>query len=191
MRGLLNLLTNDVGSKDHSTGVFVTTAEPTVISVIVSQLSEQFPNINFTYLMPQAYPDSLRSCGKTLYFEDLKKAGIRSFINLRRSRFDVCIVVLAGNPSFRKWKLVAFFTNVRRIFIYSDDHTFYALDRAHWRTFYRHLASRHRRWLNSSLLFFPIGFLYLLARTGWILYRGRFRNLNTKRKAIHNSLIPW
>jgi hypothetical protein len=175
MRGWVSLLGKDRGTERYSTGLFVASAEPTLVSTIVRHVRERFPNVTFTCLAPQSYNETISIQEETLWFEEMKKTPLHSLIELRSRRFDICVAILAGGPSFRKWKIAAFFLNVRRMFIYNENFGCFPADRAHLSSFFRHLAARCKPWPSSALLFVPIGFSYLFARTVWMICAARLR----------------
>jgi hypothetical protein len=177
MRGWFSLLSKDRGTERYSTGVFVATAEPSLVSTIVRHLPERFPQVAFTSLAPQSYRETISFQGETLWFEDIKTNPLRSLIDLRRRRFDICVAILDGGQSFRKWKIAAFFLNPLRILIYDETYDCLAVDRAQLWKLCRHFAMRRKRWPGFALLFFPIGFSYLLARTVWMICAARLRRI--------------
>jgi hypothetical protein len=179
MRGWSSLLSKDRGTERYSTGVFVATAEPSLVSTIVRHLPERFPHVTFTCLAPRSYGETVSFQGETLWFEDIKTNPLRSLIDLRRRRFDICVAILDGGPSFRKWKIAAFFLNARRILIYDENYDSLAVDRAQMWKLCRRFAVRRRQWPSFALLFFPIGFAYLLARTMWMISAARLRRTSS------------
>lgn len=178
MRGWFSLLSQDRGTEHYSTGVFVATAEPSLVSTIVRHLPERFPHVTFTCLAPQSYSETISFPGETLWFEDIKKTPLHWLIELRSRRFDICVAILAGCPSFRKWKIAAFLLSVRRILIYDENYHCFAADRARLWKFCRDFLVR-RQWPSTALLFVPIGFSYLLARTVWMICAARFRETSS------------
>jgi hypothetical protein len=180
MRGWFSLLSKDRGTERYSTGVFVATAEPGLVSTIVRRLPERFPRVTFTFLAPQFYSQTISFQSEALWFEDIKTNPLRSLIDLRKGRFDICVAILDGGPSFRKWKIAAFFLNARRIFVYDENYNCLAVDRAQLWKLWRHFAMRRKQWSSFSLLFFPIGLSYLLARTMWMISAARLRRTSTR-----------
>src|ERR1700737_862868 len=135
MRGWFSLLSKDRGTERCSTGVFVATADPGLVSTIVRHLPERFPHVTFTSLAPQSYRETISFQGETLWFENIKTNPLRSLVDLRRRRFDICVAILDGGPSFRKWKIAAFFLTARRILIYDEIYDCLAVDPAQLRKF--------------------------------------------------------
>ena len=179
MRGWSSLLGKDRGTERYATGVFVATAEPTLASTIVGHLPERFPHVTFTCLAPRSYGETVSFPGETLWFEDIKTNPLRWLISLRRRRFDICVAILDGGPSFRKWKIAAFFLNARRTWIYDENDDCLAVDRAQVWKLCRRSAMRRRPWPSFALLFFPIGFSYLLARTMWMISAARLHRTSS------------
>jgi hypothetical protein len=179
MRGWSSLFGKDRGTERYATGVFVATAEPSLTSTIVGHLPERFPNVTFTCLAPRSYGETVSFQGETLWFEDIKTNPLRWLISLRRRRFDICVAILDGGPSFRKWKIAAFFLNARRIWIYDENDDCLAVDRAQVWKLCRRSAMRRRPWPSFALLFFPIGFSYLLARTMWMISAARLHRTSS------------
>jgi hypothetical protein len=180
MRGWFSLLSQDRATERYLTGVFVATAEPSLVSTIVRHLPERFPNVTFTCLAPQSYHETIPFRGDTLWFEDIKETPLSSLIELRSRRFDICVAILADGASFRKWKVAAFFLNVRRILIYDENYDCFAADRAHLWKVCRYLVARRKPWPSSGLLFVPIGFPYLLARTAWMIFTARLHQTSSQ-----------
>ena len=180
MRGWSSLLSKDRGTERYSTGVFVATAEPSLASTIVRHLRERFPHVRFTCLAPRSYGETVAFQGETLWFEDIKTNPLRWLIDLRRRRFDLCVAILGGGPSFRKWKIAAFFLNARRILIYDENYDCLAVDRVQMWKLCRRSAMRRRPWPSFSVLFFPIGFFYLLARTMWMISAARLHRTSSQ-----------
>jgi len=185
MGGFFSILTREDDLKKYGKGVFLATADPRLVSNVLSLVRSQLPNANFTYIAPESYRDLICFPGETICFEELKHSPLRSLRRLRSKRFDACVSVFAGGPAFRKWKLVPFLLNVRRIVVCNESGDSFPLDRAHWRNLYRHLKLRRQQWPNSSLLFVPFGFCFLLARTAWLIGRARLH----KRSGYTEDLI--
>jgi hypothetical protein len=179
MRGWSSLLSKERGTESYSTGIFVATAEPSLVGTIVRHLPERFPHLTLTCLAPRSYGETVSLQGETLWFEEIKANPLRSLIDLRRRRFDICVAILDGGPSFRKWKIAAFFLNARRILIYDENYDCLAVDRAQMWKLCRRFAMRRRPWPSFALLFFPIGFSYLLARTMWMISAARLRGTSS------------
>ena len=173
MGGFFSILTREDDLKQYGKGVFLATAEPSLVSNVLSRVVSQLPNAKFTYIAPESYRELISFPGETICFEELKQSPLRSLRRLRGKRFDTCVSVFGGGPAFRKWKLVPFLLNVQRIVVCNERGDSFPLDRGHWRNLYRHLKLRHKQWPNSTLLFVPFGFCFLLARTAWLVGRAR------------------
>jgi hypothetical protein len=174
MRGWFSLLSNDQGTEDYSTGIFVATAEPSIVNSIVRNLPERFPNVKFACLAPRSYAEAVPFGGERQWFEEIKTDPLSSLIKLRKRKFDICVAILAGGPAFRKWKIASFFLGVRRILVFDEACDCFAVDRHHLWNLSRHMVKR-RQWPSSSFLFFPFGFSYLLVRTAWMICVARLR----------------
>jgi hypothetical protein len=179
MRGWFSLLTkrNDLGT--YRTGLFIGSAEPDVIAKILPLIREHFPNVSFTYLMSRAYAENFSWIGQTpkgadvLWIESLKASPMRSLIYLRKRRFDVCIVMWQGRPTFLMTKAAAFWLNTQKLVIYNENGNAVPIDRTHWRYVLAHARLRLRKFPSVSL-FYPFGFSYLLGRTLCLYIRSQF-----------------
>lgn len=173
MRGWLSFLTIEPEAADHRTGLFVASAELDVIHRVHSVLAQRWPTVEFTYLAPEGFADEFRDESEVLWLEQLKMHPLRSLLTLRRRKFDLCVVLGAGRPTFRKLKASTLWLNARRTVVYNENGDSIVLDRAHWSQLCAHIAYRCRRSQPLSF-FFPVGFIYLGARTFWLITRSRF-----------------
>lgn len=172
MRGALSLFTSESIPGEYRAGLFIASAELDVVSKAYPALLKRWPAVRFTILAPRGYAGEFSSGMDILWLEDLKAKPFRSLLALRRTQFDLCVVLFAGRPSFRKVKLSSFLLNARRIVFYNENGGSIVLDRRHWGQLLAHLCRRSARF-RPSAFFFPIGFLYLLMRTVWLTMRAK------------------
>ena len=169
MRGLSNLLTRERDPGRYRTGVFLATAAPRVVEPIVLRLSEVFPLVRFVIIAPQQFVKSFRCPGKVVVFEEIKSAPLRSLLELRKQRFDICVAVFTDDLTFRRGRLMSLFLNVRRLFVFNQYGDWFVCDRKHWRDLY----ASFRRSRKPRRYFFLVGAIYLLVRGSFWALRGR------------------
>jgi hypothetical protein len=165
MRGVLSVFTRERSFNRFRTGVFLATAEPELIQKVLVRLKEEWPNVDFTLLGPRAYDDIFSGFGSPLWLEDVKLEPWHALKRLRRERFDIAAVVLAGRPTFLKPKLLTFLLNPLRFIIFNENADGFLFDRTHWSTAGRQMVRRCRFLHAGPVLFVPFGFSYLLLRT--------------------------
>jgi hypothetical protein len=173
MRGWLSLLTMEPAESSHRTGLFVASAELDVVRKVHPSLVRRWPTVEFTYLAPEGYAGEFGGETEVLWLEQLKLQPLRSLATLRRRKFDLCVVLVAGRPTFRKLKVSSLWLNARRTVVYNESGDSIVMDRAHWNQLWAHVAYRVRRWRPVSF-FYPIGFIYLGFRTFWLVTRSQF-----------------
>jgi len=176
MRGLLTLLTKETSLRQYRSGIFVASAAPDLVKKILPAVQTDLPDITLAHLAPMAYA-GLFSGGETIWLEDVKSAPLSFLRELRRRGFDLVILVLPGNPTFRKLKLASFILKPRRFIIYNENADVLIVDRARWKDLRQLVLRRTRMYYPGSLVFFPFGLLYLLGRTLWLMSRARRRRL--------------
>src|SRR4029077_2175649 len=189
MRGLLSLLIRSHDSGDYRTGVFVASAEPDLIAKVLPELRERFPQVSFSFLVSQAYADLFpwirEVFGKqeVLWIEQVKANPVRGLVALRKRKFDLCIMLWSGRPTFRISKIAGFCLKARKMIVYDEKGEALVLDRTKWKYMLARPGSRLRKWRPASL--YPFGFVYLLGRTLWLSARGHFlaRKTELERKA--------
>jgi hypothetical protein len=182
MRGWFTVLTKEKGLSSYRTGILVASAEPELVKLTADHIQSSFPGLDLSFLAPSQYSEFLAGRGQTLWTDGLKAHPARSLRSLRQLSFDLVFVLLAGRPTFRKAKLAAFVLNPRRIIIYTEDGNSIVVDRAHWKAILRLLGNRSRFYRFGSVLFIPIGFLYLAGRTIWLCKRGREADVRARAK---------
>lgn len=173
MRGSLSVLTRERDLQRYRIGIFIASAEPELIEKVLTTLKEEFPQVSFTPVGPRTYHEILAGFCKPLWLEDLKLRPWHTLKYLRRQRFDIAAVVLAGRPTFFKPKLLTFLINPARFIIFNENADSFVLDRAHWSTAWRQLSRRCRVFHPGPLLFVPFGFSYLLVRMLRLALSGR------------------
>ncbi len=149
---------------------------------IVAHLQNRFPKAQFTYVAPRAYLQFFPDGADVRLTSEIKKAPFRSSRNIRRQKFDVTVLMLTGQPSFRRTKLWALFTNYRTLLVYNENIDSSTWCRANWRVVLGHI-----RWRLTekgfptftagvlTVFLFPLGIVYLLVYTSWAIYRSRTR----------------
>lgn len=178
MRGWFSLFTKLGDPRTYQNGIFVASAEPDVMTKVLPALHKRFPKVSFTFLASRAYAERFSWMGEAfnkaevLWIEEMKANPIRSLAALRKRRFDLCIVVLPGRPTFLMSKLAAFWLNTRKILVYNENGDSFSVDRADWRYLLWHARFRLRK-LPSMSFFYPFGFTYLLGRTLWLYVRSK------------------
>ncbi len=169
MRGLLTFLTLETGVTRYRTGVLVLSADPDIARRALARTQASFPRIQWAYVAPRLYKTMLPSVAEVYWIDDAKRAPADFLSKLRRRKFDLCIVLHPGRRSFRNAKIAAWLVNARRFVIYDEQGEFVLADRSRWKTLFYHFSSRAAQSLN--MVFFPFGFLYLIARTFWLKRR--------------------
>jgi len=172
MRGWLSFLTIEPRGSAYRTGLFVASAEMDVIRRVHPALAQRWPTVEFTCLAPEGFASEFCDEREVLWLEQLKLHPLRSLSALRRRKFDLCVVLSAGRPTFRKLRFSTLWLNARRIVMYNENGDLIVMDRAHWNEFCAHVAYRIGRWPLS--FFYPMGFIYLGVRTLWLIARSRF-----------------
>jgi len=189
MRGLLSLLVRGRDSSDHRTGVFVASAEPDVIAKVLPKIRERFPQVSFSFLVSQAYAElfpwmrDVFGKQEVLWIEQIKANPVRRLAALRKQKFDLCIMLWSGRPTFRVSKIAAFCLKARKMIVYDEKGDSFILDRTSWKYMLARASSRLPKWRPVSL--YPFGFVYLLGRTLWLSARGHFlaRKAELERRA--------
>ena len=173
MRGWFTVLTKEKALSSYRTGILVASAEPELVKIVLEHIQLTFPGLNLSFLAPSPYSELWANRGQAFWTDDLKTHPLRSLRSLRQSSFDLVFVLLAGRPSFRKAKLAAFLLKPRRFIIYTEDGNSIVVDRTYRKSILRLLRNRSRFYRFGSVLFIPIGFLYLAVRTMWLCKRGK------------------
>jgi len=182
MRGWLSLFTRERNLQRYRTGIFMATAEPELIRKALGTLRQQFLEVDFTLVGPRAYDEVFRGAGKPLWLEDLKLNPLRALSRLRKQRFEIAAVVLAGRPTFFKPKLMTFFLNPARFVVFNETADGFALDLAHWKLAGSQFFRRSRFVRPGAIFFFPFGLLYLLLRMLRLRFSGRVQLSAPSRK---------
>ena len=172
MRGWLSFLTTERAAASHRTGLFVASAELDIVRRAHPALVRRWPTVKFTYLAPEGYASEFGDESEVLWLEQLKLHPLQSLATLRRRKFDLCVVLSSGRPTFRKLKLSTLWLNARRTVVYNENGDSIFVDRAHWSQLCAHVAHRVKR-LRPLSFFYPIGFIYLSVRTFWLVARSR------------------
>ena len=182
MRGWFSVFTIERNPARYRTGLFVASAELDVVLQAHPALMKRWPHVRFALLAPHVYANEFTGATDVLWLEDFKAKPLHALLALRRRRFDLCVALFAGRPTFRKLKLAVWLLNAERIVFYNEHGGSIVVDRRHWRQVLAHAGRRMRR-LRSFSLFFPVGFLYLVIRTTWLTARAKL----VSRKLQRNS----
>jgi hypothetical protein len=172
MRGWSSVLTIERNPANYRNGLFVASAELDVVLQVRPALIRRWPHVQFAILAPHGYASEFTGESEVLWLEDLKAKPLRSLLALRRRRFDLCVVLFAGRPTFRKLKLAVWLLNAERVIFYNEHGGSVVVDRKHWKQVLAHAAYRVGRFRFFSL-FFPAGFVYLGVRTMWLIARAK------------------
>jgi hypothetical protein len=167
MRGWLSILTKEKNLQRYRAGVLIASAEADVIAKAAPIALQRFPNTRFTLIAPQAHSSLLPPGQEILWLEDLKARPLRSISALRRRQFDLCVVLWANRPTYRKTKFASLFLNAQRTLFYNENADSILLARGNWETLLKHVF---RHWIagGNRLLFLPLGFPYLCGRVLWL-----------------------
>jgi hypothetical protein len=77
-------------------------------------------------------------------------------------------VVLPIGPTFRNAKFGNPLLRPQRLIVYTEEADRFIVDRPQWKAVVRHAWQRIKKYYPTSLLFFPFGITYLVARTFWL-----------------------
>lgn len=173
MRGCLSPFTIERNPGAYRSGLFLASAELDVIGKVRPIMAKHWPHVNFTVVAPQGYAHEFGSEANVLWLERVKSAPLKSLRDLRRRKVDLCVVLWAGRPTFRKLKAAALFLNARRVVIYNENGDSVIMDAAHWMSLCTHIL-RRAKGHQPFTLFLPFGFSYLVVRTFWLSLRAKF-----------------
>ncbi len=181
MRGLATLLFGRMfGLKEAAKVLVVCTSDASRFPHILGSVRERFSNAQVAYVVPEEYMQYLPEGADKIRISDLKASPLRRSWEIRSRRFDVTVLILTGEPVFRKAKVWAAFTNYRMLLVYNENGDSFSCGADN-----RMALVRHLRWRLTekgvpsvaksmlSVLFFPLGFLYLLFFTSRALLRRR------------------
>jgi hypothetical protein len=166
MRGwptLFTKFTKEQGGR-YRTGILVASAEPDSVRGVLQKAQLDFPDVAFSFLAPRAYQDIVVKKKMVVWLEDAKRSPLGWLLRTRRQRFDLAILVWAGQPTFRKAKLAGLLLNPCRWVIYDENDQTIIVDRANWKRLLRLIATRWSRHRPGPLLH-PVGWIYLLLTT--------------------------
>jgi hypothetical protein len=171
MRGLFSLLTRGRNSSDYKTGIFVASSDPDVTTLALAKVNEQLSHLSFAFVAPRLYAKMLPKQRELIALDTIKAQVPRSVVQLRARRFDLCVVLLPGRPSFSKAKLLAFLLNTRRIFVFNEHNEFIPLDASHLSYLPWHLTLR--LWRRAKKILVPFGIPYLVYQALKLKLRAR------------------
>src|ERR1700740_1138737 len=135
MRGLFSLLTKEDELPAYRTGIFVASAEPDVVARVFPILQEQFPEVSFAFLVSRAYAElfpwmaGVWGSAEVVWIDQIKANPIRWLIALRKRRFDLCVMLWSGRPTFRMSKIAALLLKARRVIVCDENRDSVVLDR--------------------------------------------------------------
>jgi SAM-dependent methyltransferase len=173
MRGCLSFFTKEADLASYRTGVFVASAEPDVVYRSLSTLGKRFPQVSFTFLVPKGYAGPFSWPGPVIWMEQIKTNPLGWLASFRRRKFDLCIVLFGGRPTFRKTKLAALLLNARSTFVQDENGDAFLLNLAHWKSVMAHMRRRVHKYRLGGVRPCPIcsirasetGFIGSLERT--------------------------
>jgi hypothetical protein len=184
MRGLASIFFGrELPPQEVSAVLVVCSADSARCPQILPMVQRRFPQAHLSYLIPQEYAGLLRKDAEKHLISDLKTSVLRVTREIRSRKYDVTVLMLTGQPIFRKAKLWALFTNYRTLLIYNEN-----LDSFCCVSENRMGLIRHAKWrlrekgfpspvaTSFALLLSPVGFLYLLSFTSMALVRSRLRS---------------
>jgi hypothetical protein len=120
--------------------------------------------------------------GEVLWIEQLKANRLRCLRALRKRRFDLCVVIWSGRPTFRMTKFAALWLKTCRIVVYNENADSFVIGGRSWRQLVSHLRFRLRGWRSLNILYpvlYPVGCFYLISRTLYLIARSRFSRGST------------
>jgi hypothetical protein len=183
MRGLASIFFGrELPPQEVSAVLVVCSADNAHCPQILPMVQRQFPQAHLSYVIPEEYAVLLRKDSEKHLISDLKTSAFRVTREIRSQKYDVTVLMLTGQPIFRKAKLWALFTNYRMLAIYNEN-----LDSFYCGSKDRMGLIRHAKWrlrgkgftsllaTSFSLLLSPLGFLYLLCFTSTAVMRSRLR----------------
>lgn len=180
MRGCLSFFSKEADLTQYRTGVFVASSEPDVIHKALPMLEKRFPQISFIFLVPRGYAEPFRWPGQVIWMEQIKTSPLRWLASFRKRRFDLCIVLFGGRPTFRKTKLAALLLNARSTIVNTESGDSFLLNRASWETLVIHVRRRMHKY-RPGMFLLPLGFVYLTGRTLWLTARAKYWARGTNR----------
>jgi hypothetical protein len=200
MRGLATLFLGREPAIEEITKVLVVcSSDVHRFPRILASVQERFLRAHLTYLVPKEFVHHLPNGVDLRLISDLKTSPIRRSREIRSRHFDVTVLMLTGDPVFRKAKIWAAFTNYRMLFVYNENGDSFACGGHNRMALVRHLGWRlTAKGVPSlaktllSVLLFPLGLIYLLHFACGALLRRRIheaRNLENERR--EESLIRY
>lgn len=181
MRGLASIFFGrELAPEQISTVLVVCSADLLRFPQVLAAVQQRFPRSHLTYIVPRDYLRFLPEDSDIRLISDLKKSTLRTWWEIRSRKFDVTVLMLTGQPVFRKVKLWALFTKYQMLCVYNENLDSFSCFAAN-----RSAVVRHLKWrltekgvpsLAASLLTIllsPLGFTYLLCFAAKTLLRGR------------------
>jgi hypothetical protein len=183
MRGLASIFFGrEVPAQDVSAVLVVCSADKSRCPQILPLVRRRFPKAHLTYVIPGEYAGFLPEGAEKHLISDLKRSVLRVSREIRSRNYDVTVLMLTGQPYFRRAKVWALFTNYRMLIIYNEKLESFCCAGNHWMHLVRHARQRLREKGFPSLvassfaiLLSPIGFLYLLCFTSTVFVRSWLR----------------
>jgi hypothetical protein len=177
MRGLASIFFGrELLPQEVSAVLVVCCADSTRCPQILPLVQQRFPQAHLSYVIPQEYGGLLRKDAEKYLISDLKTSALRVTREIRSRKYDVTVLMLTGQPIFRKAKVWALFTNYRTLLIYNENLDSrvglirHAKGRLKQKGFTSLVAS------SFALVLSPLGFLYLLSFASMALVRSRLRS---------------
>lgn len=188
MRGLASILVGrELPAQEVSAVLVVCSADNARCPQILALVRQRFPKAHLTYVIPREYAGVVPEDAEKHLISDLKTSVLRVSREIRSRKYDVTVLMLTGQPIFRKAKLWALFTNYRMLAIYNENLDSFCCIRDDRMGLFRHAKWRLRQKGFPSLVasflaivLSPIGFLYLLSFTSRALIRSRLRGWDNR-----------
>lgn len=188
MRGLATIfLGRALPSEEVSSALIICSTDTVCCEQIIPLVQQRFPEAHLTYIAPKEYVRFLPEDAEKISLVDLKRSTLRTSRKIRGRKYDAVVLILTGQPIFRRAKAWALLTNYRMLVIYNENLDCFYCGSDNPMNLVRHLKWRFReKGLSSvaasvlSILLYPLGFLYLLCFTSSVLVGSRLR-----RGAVH------
>jgi hypothetical protein len=180
MRGIGSILIRPVPDKpDFKTGLIVLSCSEEFGVLIVEFLKKKYPLTEWT-LLYRYDPSGVFAGERVIYSSDAFTIGkkIEMLTHIRRQAYDVVYVAATDELSYGLLKIFALLSRFGYLGVVTEDLSDFLIHSGNRSLFIRHLAMRWRKHkmfrtvctgICSWLLLFPIGLLYLAARTSYLV----------------------
>jgi hypothetical protein len=188
MRGIFSILfsKNPDLSKFHK-GLIILSCSDKYAERIARRVHEWQPSINWS-IVKRYEPsfdwfkcETIFSC----YANTLTKE-IKLIKTIRNKKFDIVIITGTNEPSFAPLKMMGILTGYKSLLIFNENIDAFFVNRDNWRTLIGHarwrlrdknVLSGHNLLLTmlSWLFLFPIGIVYIILKTVFLVIRKQLR----------------